>query len=88
MKRSRLTATLSALILAASLFGCAPQSNGASSSSNATSEQSVGAYTQEMTDDAAKQMETELGAFEITAAQRELAKTNEAGYAPWIPANL
>ena len=70
------------LILVATLFGCAPQPNGAPASPNATNEQSVGAYTQEMTDDAAKQMESELGAFEITAAQRELAKTNEAGYAP------
>ena len=49
---------------------------------NAVSERTVGGTTQSMTDDAAAQMEKELGAFDITAAQRELAAHNEAGYAP------
>ena len=30
--------------------------------------------------EAEAQLEKEIGAFEITAEQRELAKTNEAGY--------
>ncbi len=40
----------------------------------------VGKYEQTMTKDAAVQMEKEIGAFEITAEQRELAKENIGGY--------
>ncbi len=40
----------------------------------------IGKYEQSMTKDAAAQMEKELGAFEITAEQRELAKENTGGY--------
>ena len=66
------------------LAGCAssPSENAQTTSRNAVSEQTVGSYTQTMTDDAATQMERELGAFEITAEQRELAKDNEGGYEP------
>lgn len=49
---------------------------------NDTSVQTVGEYTQNMTDEAATTLESELGAFEITAMQRELAAENEAGYKP------
>ena len=52
------------------------------SSQNAVSEQTVGGYTQTMTSDAAVQLERELGAFEITAHQRALAKNNEGAYKP------
>ena len=40
----------------------------------------IGKYEQSMTKDAAAQMEKELGAFEITAEQRELAKENTGAY--------
>ena len=80
MKLHKLFTLLGTILLITGLFGCASQASDASAPSNATSEQSVGPYTQEMTDDAAKALEDELGAFEITAAQRELAKSNTAGY--------
>ncbi len=50
------------------------------SSPNATFEQSVGSYVHNMTGDAAAQLEKEIGTFEITAKQRELAANNTAGY--------
>jgi len=52
------------------------------SSTNEVGEQTVGDYTQTMSEEAANQLADELGAFEITATQRELAKNNKAGYAP------
>lgn len=40
----------------------------------------VGKINQSMTSDTMVQFKKEIGAFEITAEQRELAKTNKAGY--------
>lgn len=69
-----------ATLFVAILAGCAAPGGASGSLANETSEQSVGSYTQEMTDEAAEQLETELGAFEITAQQRDLARENAAGY--------
>ncbi|MDO4538554.1 MAG: bifunctional aspartate transaminase/aspartate 4-decarboxylase [Coriobacteriales bacterium] len=69
-------------LLSATLIGCGSQqaAQNASASANEVSEQTVGDVTQSMTTETAAQLEKELGAFEITAEQRELAKKNEAGY--------
>lgn len=76
-----LGALAASLTLVGTLVGCAPaQDAPRQTSGNETTERSVGDYTQEMTDDAARQLEDELGAFEITGQQRELAKDNVAGY--------
>ena len=76
-----LSACLSALLAAVVVTGC---SQGAgqdrSDQANEVSEQQVGDVSQSMTDEAADQMEGEISAFEITAAQREQAKDNESGY--------
>lgn len=72
----RLSLILAMLSIVLTFGACAQQPQ------NAVSERTVGGTTQSMTDDAAAQMEKELGAFDITAEQRELAAHNEAGYAP------
>lgn len=84
----KVLATLLSVTLAITVAGCsassqetpAPDKGAGEASVNEVSEQTVGDVTQQMTDDAASQMADELGAFEITAEQRELAKDNEAGY--------
>ena len=58
------------------LAGCAPQQQGG------TAGQSASDSAQSATDETARQMEKELGAFDITAEHRELAKSNEKGYEP------
>ncbi len=74
-------AMIVAMLAVFALVGCgAAETTGAQGSGTETSEQTVGDITQSMTDEAADQLEDELGAFEITAMQRELAKDNEAGY--------
>ena len=82
----RVVFALSMLALVASLVGCGAlqqaSPSGSSTTENEVSEQTVGGYTQSMTEDAAEEMTIELGAFDITAEQRELAKDNEAGYVP------
>ena len=82
----KVLAAIAAFALAAVLAGCGASQQasnpGSPSSSNEVSERTVGAYTQTMTDEAAEELEAELGAFDITAEQRELAKENEAGYEP------
>ncbi len=72
----RLFQILMTLSIILALGGCAQQQQ------NVVSEQTVGSTTQSMTDDAAAQLKEELGAFDITAEQRELAEHNEAGYKP------
>ena len=74
-------------ILITSVFtGCnvnvnlSQQGNGRTETGNTVSEQTVGDYTQTMTDNAADQFSNELSAFEITAEQRRIAVDNEAGY--------
>ena len=81
---NRVLATVLTLALSMVVCGCgSPNTQAKPSETPAETEvheQTVGDITQSMTDDAATQMETELSAFEITAAQRELAKDNAAGY--------
>lgn len=75
--RRRMVLVIAALISATIvLTGCAPQTQ----SSNADQATDTGSQT--TTDEATEQLEKELGAFDITAEQRELAKNNEAGYEP------
>ncbi len=62
-------------ILSISLFSC-----GKEGKSDSLKVKTVGNYEQSMTQEAANQLKKEIGAFEITAEQRELAKTNIAGY--------
>lgn len=82
MKSRRLMSVMVVLALGMGLLGGCGQASPSGASQNEVSEQSVGDITQAMTDDAAEQLGSELGAFEITAEQRELAKANLAGYAP------
>ena len=86
-RHNRFSALLAALIMAFALSACSGGSTEtkAEDSSTSTDEatvQTVGEYTQSMTEETAAQLETELGAFDITAIQRELAAENEAGYEP------
>ncbi len=84
VQRARTVRTIVIAMLVAATALCAPtgcKTNGAQDV-NAVSNHAVGEKTQTMTDDAAAAMERELGAFEITAHQREIAKANSAGYAP------
>lgn len=84
---SQLFALLAAFAMVFVICGCSANTaettaEESSGSQNETSVQTVGEYTQNMTDEAATALESELGAFEITAMQRELAAENEAGYKP------
>ena len=75
--RRRMLLVIAALIsVAIVLAGCAPQTQ------SSGADQAASTSTQTTTDETAKQLEEELGAFDITAEQRELAKNNEAGLEP------
>lgn len=79
---TKIPTTVLTIMLTVALVGCGPAApmESQATEQNAVSEQTVGSVTQQMTDDAATHMGSELSAFEITAKQRELAKNNEAGY--------
>ena len=70
------------LVLALGIMtGCVQSApNATSTDANAVSEQRVGDVSQSLTDEASKQLEAEMSAFELTALQREQAKGSERGY--------
>ena len=73
----RLTIILLILcIITCCLAGCGGSAGDQTENKTDESEQSAAQWVQETE----KQLETELGAFDITAHQREIAKTNDGGY--------
>ena len=86
MFKKAISIILTGILITSVFTGCnvnvnlSQQGNGRTETGNTVSEQTVGDYTQTMTDDAADQFSNELSAFEITAEQRRIAVDNETGY--------